>query len=123
MGTPEQGDEFLGARWPDVPAISDPARTLFRAFDLGRASMKQIFGLRVWKELAKALRFGVGMPAGDTLALGGTFLVQGRRLIAADVAEHTGHVPPFEELAEMARERSSAFGTGPLASSVGPSGA
>jgi hypothetical protein len=104
MGSPEKGSAFLETRWPGVAAISDPKRALFRAFALGRASVKQIFGLRTWREFAKAMRFGVGMPVGDTLALGGTFLTHGPLLISSDVAEHAGHVPPFEEFLGLARD-------------------
>lgn len=104
MGSPEQGSAFLKSRWPGVAAISDPKRALFRAFALGRASAREIFGLRTWREFAKAMRFGVGMPVGDTLALGGTFLAHGPLLISSDVAEHAGHVPPFEELLRVARD-------------------
>ncbi|MGK0483810.1 MAG: hypothetical protein ACJAQ3_003796, partial [Planctomycetota bacterium] len=43
------------------------------------------------------------------LALGGTFLVQGSRLLASDVAEHAGYVPDYEGLAAMARESLTEF--------------
>ncbi|MFT5732735.1 MAG: hypothetical protein ACJA2W_000035 [Planctomycetota bacterium] len=109
MGSPAEGTSFLSSRWPSALAISDPDRVLFQAFDLGRASVGQVFGLRVWKEALKVARFGVGKPVGDPLALGGTFLVQGSRLLASDVAEHAGYVPDYEGLAAMARESLTEF--------------
>ena len=105
MGSAEQGSAFLKSRWPDVAAVSDPKRALFGAVELGRGSARQLFGLRAWREFAKAMRFGVGMPVGDPLTLGGTFLTHGPLLIRSNAAEHTGHVPPFEELMEIARGR------------------
>ena len=109
MRSPEAAAEFLQSRWPDAMAISDPERTLYRALDLGRATMGQVLGLRVWKQLARALRFGVGKPVGDTLALGGTFLMQGPRLLASESADHVGHVPDFEGMAELARARAEEY--------------
>ena len=103
LGSVEEGERFLSQRWPAAIAISDPERVLFRAFDLGRASLGQVFGLRVWKEGLAAARFGVGKSVGDPLALGGTFLVQGHRILASDVAEHAGHVPDYERLNALAR--------------------
>ncbi len=86
-------------------ALADPDRVLFQAFGLGRASVGQVLGLRVWKEFFKVARFGIGKPAGDTMALGGTFLVRGSRLLASEPAEHVGHVPDFEGFARAsARE-------------------
>ena len=105
MRSPEAAAEFLQSRWPDAIAISDPDRILYRALELGRASTRQVLGLRVWRQLLKALRFGVGKPVGDTLALGGTFLVKGSRRLASEPAEHVGHVPDFEGMARIARAR------------------
>ncbi|QDV09543.1 hypothetical protein Poly30_51010 [Planctomycetes bacterium Poly30] len=113
MGSPEEGKTFLSERWPEAIAISDPDRTLFRAFDLGRASLGQVFGLRVWKEALKVARFGVGKPVGDPLALGGTFLVHGAHVLASDIAEHAGHVPDYEGMIDLARIRSNSRNTRP----------
>ena len=103
MGSPEAGAAFLQTRWPDACAISDPDRQLFRAFGLERASIGQVLSFRVLKEALKAARFGVGKPVGDTMALGGTFLLRGPRLLAFELPEHVGHVPDYEGLAAAAR--------------------
>ena len=62
----------LAKRWPEVPAISDPDKALFHAFDLRRGSLGQLFGPRVFKaltginhEIRAGALFGVRHLAGE----------------------------------------------------------
>ena len=77
MGSPEDGEKFLAKRWPKVPAISDPDKTLFHAFDLRRGSLGQLLGPRVFKAAFKSFAKGhfIGAPKSDTLMLSGWFLI------------------------------------------------
>ena len=77
MGSPEDGEAFLAKRWPEVPAISDPDKALFHAFDLRRGSLGQLFGPRVFKAAFKSFARGhfIGAPKGDPLMLSGWFLI------------------------------------------------
>ncbi len=77
MGSPEDGEAFLSKRWPEVPAISDPDKHLFQAFDLRRGSLGQLFGPRVFKAAFKSFANGhfIGAPKGDPMMLSGWFLI------------------------------------------------
>lgn len=103
MGTPEEGEQFLAERWPEARAVSDPDKRLFDAFGLGRGSLRQIVGLRVWGPGLKAVRHGIGRPVGDPLVLAGSFLVHGAHVVDADVAESSASTPDLDRLAAAAR--------------------
>ncbi len=79
MGT-EAEDARLFARYglADIPRISDPERSLYRAFGLGRAAVFDLFGPHMWWRAFHALLAGghrVGKLSGDVLQLPGAFLV------------------------------------------------
>lgn len=62
-----------------VPRVSDPELDLYRAFGLGRASLGQAFGPRVWMRGASALLsggYGIGRVIGDGFQMPGVFLVE-----------------------------------------------
>lgn len=69
----------------DLPRFSDPGRVLYRAFELRRGTLGQLFGPRVWAGgVRAALRgHGVGRLEGDGFQLGGSFVLRGGRIIAA----------------------------------------
>ncbi|MEO0652293.1 MAG: AhpC/TSA family protein [Planctomycetota bacterium] len=75
-GSPAEGERFFAERWPEARAVSDPEKVLYAGFDLGRGSFGQLFGPRSFAAAFRALRFGVGRPAGDPLMLSGWFLVE-----------------------------------------------
>ncbi|MFT5079549.1 MAG: hypothetical protein ACI84E_000189 [Planctomycetota bacterium] len=99
LGTPTEGDTFLGERWPEARAVSDPNQELYPAFGLGRGRIGQLFGPRaLWAGL-KARRFGVGKPVGDPLVMSGWFLVKDGRVIWNHIHAHAGEARRFDELA------------------------
>ena len=51
----ESGERFFGRYWPGVPAISDPDKHLYEAVGLGRGSVLQLLGPRVWVSGVRAL--------------------------------------------------------------------
>ena len=106
QGTVEEGQAFLTRRWPGAPAISDPERRLYDAFGLGRGSVGQLFGPRVFAAAAGAVRYGVGLarPVGDPFVLAGAFVVDDRGVIhRAEPAAHAGSSPDFGALFAAAR--------------------
>lgn len=79
MGTEEQGARFFSKYGlADVPRVSDPERSLYRAFGLPRGSFGDLFGPKVWWRGFQAAilgRHGVGLLAGDGFQMPGVFLV------------------------------------------------
>ncbi|MEZ6016762.1 MAG: hypothetical protein R3F49_16710 [Planctomycetota bacterium] len=92
--TPGEADTFFGERWPEVPAIADPEHTLYHAFGLGRGTLWQLLGPKVWGAGLRALSAGnsVGVPKGDPAIMSGAFLIVGRRITWRHVSEHSGDI-------------------------------
>ena len=99
LGTPVEGDAFLGERWPEARAVSNAGQELYRAFGLGRGRLTQLFGPRVLLAGLKARRFGVGKPVGDPLIMSGWFLVDDGRVTWSHIHEHAGVERRYDELA------------------------
>ena len=87
MSDPELASSFFAsAGLPEILHISDPGRDLYRAFELRRGRLSQLFGLRVWiRGLRAGLldRHGVGRLEGDGFQLPGAFLIHQGRIIRA----------------------------------------
>ncbi len=86
----------------DVARISDPERTLYRAFDLGRGSLWQLFGPRVWVRGFRAgvlAGHGVGRLEGDGFQMPGTFLVHRGRIIRSHRHKDAADRPDYAEIA------------------------
>ncbi|WP_321474559.1 peroxiredoxin-like family protein [uncultured Paludibaculum sp.] len=79
MGREAQAVDFFGHYGlENVPRISDPERALYRAFALGRGSLLDLFGPKVWWrgfQAAILARHGLGRPAGDGFQMPGAFLL------------------------------------------------
>jgi peroxiredoxin len=85
MGTDEQG-RALTSRYglEDCPRISDPDRSLYRAFGLRRGSLGDLFGPKVWWRGFQAgilARHGIGALAGDGFQMPGVFLLYAGQVI------------------------------------------
>ncbi len=79
MGEPEFGSEFF-AKYGlhDIPQVSDPHRTLYRAFGLKRGDLRMLLGPKVWWRGLHAALFGghgVGLPVNDPFQMPGIFLL------------------------------------------------
>lgn len=92
--TAAEGEAFFAERWPEVAAIADPEHALYSAFGLGRGTLWQLLGPRVWGAGLRALggRHGVGAPQGDPMLLAGAALVAARRVRWLHRAAHSGDV-------------------------------
>lgn len=79
MGGEEGGDEFFAERGlPGVRHIGDPTQELYRSFNLGRGSFRQLFGLRVFLRALKAGMVdghGIGKAQGDVRQMPGMFML------------------------------------------------
>ena len=103
MSPPEEADPILDEYGLyDVIKISDPDRELYQSFELPRARLHRLLGIKVMIRglLAGVIRgHGIGSPMGDTWQLPGIFLVyQGK---VARAYRHTSPAdrPNYVELA------------------------
>jgi len=79
MSPPDDFDRFLAQNGFNGAAhISDPGRTLYRSFELRRATLGQVFGPKVWlRGIAAVLRGNrIGALAGDGFQMPGVFLIE-----------------------------------------------
>ena len=93
---------FANYQLEDASRFSDPQRALYRAFDLQRATLSQVFGAKVWLRGLQALTQGhtVGMIAGDALQMPGVFLLHNETIIRAFRHESAADRPDYRELAQ-----------------------
>ena len=102
LGTAEQGAERFAAHGlSDVSRIHDPRQTLYRAFDLRRASLGQVLGLKVWRRGLEALAngHGAGRLAGDGLQMPGVFLLSDKEIVREFRHETAADRPDYLALA------------------------
>ncbi len=102
QGTEDSGRAFF-ARYglDDVSRVADPDRDLYRAFDLRRGSLGQLFGPKVIaRGIAAALRgHGVGKLEGDGFQMPGTFVVEDGRVLAGRAHETAADRPDYVQMA------------------------
>ncbi|MFK7959419.1 MAG: SelL-related redox protein [Phycisphaerales bacterium] len=104
MGSIEQGRSLLDAHGlTDVAVVSDPDRELYRGFELGRGSLRQLFGPRVWWRgfLATLRGHFVGRLVGDGFQMPGAFLVEDGRIVRAFRHRDAADRPNLGELCEL----------------------
>ena len=84
-GTAEQAAVVAEHGLADVPRVDDPHGVLYRAFGLGRGSLGQVAGPRVWLRGLRALLsgHGAGKAGGDVLRMPGVFLVHNGKVMKA----------------------------------------
>jgi len=72
--------------------VSDPEGELYRAVELRRGSLAQLFGWRVWLAGWRAYLKGhrVGALQGDGLRMPGLFLISGETILSAQRPSHAG---------------------------------
>ncbi|QDU83278.1 hypothetical protein Pla163_03760 [Planctomycetes bacterium Pla163] len=104
QGTVQQADEFFEGRWPEARVVSDTERRLYPAFGLRRASLGQMFSLKVVKAFWKHRMYGVGRPVGDTFLLSGAFVVAGADVSFAHRGETPADHPKWSDLLERVRQ-------------------
>lgn len=96
MSPPGKAADFLAKFGLDQPEpvwhVSDPARRLYAAFELSRATLGRMLGPR---ELIRGFKVAVidrrlwALPVGDSRQLGGAILYHRRRIIKAFRSERT----------------------------------
>jgi peroxiredoxin len=94
------GKAFANYGLEDVPRFSDPEQRLYRSFDLGQGSFRQLLGPAVfWRGLVAALfqRHGWGPIQGNGLRMPGVFLLREGKILmsyrhgtAADRPDYAG---------------------------------
>jgi len=86
----------------DVHRVSDPDKHLYRAFELKRGRLGQLFGFKVWIRFLIAgviKRHGAGKLAGDGLQMPGAFLVADGRIVRAFRHRSAADRPDYTDLA------------------------
>lgn len=103
MSPPSDAAPALAERgFGDVAQISDPSCRVYRAFGLGRGTLGQLFGLRVWWRGFRAaiLRsHGVGRLMGDGFQMPGAFVVVDGRIRESFVHQTAADRPDYLALA------------------------
>jgi hypothetical protein len=84
-----------------VSRIADPEGSLHKAFELGRATMAQRWGPKVWGRAIRAGLQGRGRVVGERRQLPGAFLLKGGRIERAYRAGTMADAPDFKELSGL----------------------
>ncbi len=105
MSDPSYGDEFF-SKYYDHPIhhISDPGRNLYKSLNLKRGSLYQIFGPMTWIRGLYAGVFkghGLGESEGDTLQLGGLFILKKGQIIFEQKANSASQMFQLNSLPEL----------------------
>ena len=89
------GDLDFGKFWPEARSVADSERVVFDAFGVGRASLGQLLGPRVWIAAIKAMAAGFrqGKATGDVHQMPGMFLVREGRVAWMHAYAHAGDRP------------------------------
>ncbi|MBL0926571.1 MAG: AhpC/TSA family protein [Phycisphaerales bacterium] len=69
----------------DLPRVADPDRRLYRAFELRRGNLWQMFGPKIWWRAPMAILRGArpGRSVGDAFQMPGAFVVRDGEIISA----------------------------------------
>jgi len=100
MGSVEEGDTFFRKFWDEVPAISDPNKTLYSEFGVERGSFNELLGPSVVACGFRAVAKGnfVGKPVGDPLVMPGMFYVETDTILWKHNFKHIGDHPDFAKI-------------------------
>lgn len=105
MSDPSYGDEFF-SKYYDHPVhhIADPGRNLYKSLNLKRGSLYQLFGPMTWIRGVYAAIFkghGLGEFEGDSLQLGGVFILSRGQIVFEQKAKSASEMFHFEALPEL----------------------
>ena len=104
MGVPEMAAHFRDAQKIPFPLLVDQRRQTYRALGIGRGSLIDVAGPKVWARSAKSILTGKGqgVPKQDPLQLGGAIVVEtGGRVRYVHRAKTSSDNPKPEELLEQ----------------------
>ncbi len=103
QGADDDGLRGLAARYgiDRVDRVSDPRKDLYRALELSRGTLGQLFGPAVWwRGLVAIMRgHGLGPLVGDGFRMPGAFLVRDGRVITSYRHAHAADRPDYAGLA------------------------
>jgi hypothetical protein len=100
MGDERAAEQFFDSYGlADMPRVSDPERTLYRAFKLRRGRLSQLLGVRVWRRaVATALRgHWLGSVRGDPFQMPGLFLIRNGKTVRTFRYETAADRPDYTE--------------------------
>lgn len=105
MSDPSYGDEFF-SKYYDYPVhhISDPGRNLYKSLNLKRGNFYQVFGPMTWVRGVYAAIFkghGLGELEGDSLQLGGVFILSKGQIIFEKKANSASQIFHLNTLSEF----------------------
>ena len=105
MSDPSYGDDFF-SKYYDHPVhhISDPGRSLYKSLNLKRGSLYQLFGPMTWIRGLYAAVFkghGLGEFEGDTLQLGGLFILKKGQIVFEQKANCASQMFQLGSLPEL----------------------
>lgn len=99
----DQSAEALFERYGlgDLSRVSDPEQALYRAFELRRAGVIDLFGPRVWGQGLRAVLRGngVGRLRGDGFQMPGVFIVHRGRVVEGYRHKAAGDRPGYQQMA------------------------
>ncbi|MEQ8765074.1 MAG: peroxiredoxin-like family protein [Planctomycetota bacterium] len=99
QGNLEQNRKFFEkAGWPEAPVVADPGREVYRAFGVKKGTIRQLFGLSVWRAGRRARKKGhrLGAIQGNPWIMPGIFLIFDGVLAWRHRFQHAGDHPDFE---------------------------
>ena len=85
----------------DLPRVSDPERTLYRAMGLKRGNLWQMFGVKVWWRSMQAVASGArgGKVVGDAFQMPGVFVVFKGRVVRSMTFKSQSDRPDYSGIA------------------------
>ncbi len=101
MSPDEDAQSFFGKyELADVDRVSDPEQSLYKAFELKRGSLWQLFGPANWVRGTAAFfsGHGVGKLQGDGFQLPGVFLLRNGRIERAFRHSAAGSRPDYQDV-------------------------
>ncbi|MEM7811969.1 MAG: peroxiredoxin-like family protein [Planctomycetota bacterium] len=107
MSSPADAKTFLKKySLDDLPIFSDPDRVLYRAFELRRGRLGQLFGATSWSRGASAFfrGHGIGAMDGDGFQMPGLFLLRDGEIVKAYRHETAADRPDYAAFACTAAE-------------------
>lgn len=105
MSDRDYGDEFF-SKYYDHPVhhISDPGRALYKSLNLKRGTFYQIFGPKTWIRgiyVGLFKGYGLGKIEGDSLQLGGVFILSKGQIVFEQKAKCASDQFHFKTLPEL----------------------
>lgn len=85
----------------DLPRVSDPERSLYRAMGLRRGNLWQMFGVKVWWRSMQAIASGArgGKVVGDAFQMPGVFVIFKGRVLRSMTFKSQSDRPDYTRLA------------------------